>query len=392
MIGEQRERNHRHDGSQGPARRPTDAELEDMTEEQLAKLAAELDDVVVVRNADKWPVAGTRAEKRAERGVAAWFALSGLAGAVFLAAYLFWPFHYVPPNQPGHEIYALYTPIIGTSFGIAVLALGLGTISYVRKFFPDEVAVQERHDGRSGELERRTVMAQLASAGKDTGIARRSLIKRTAGLAAGVFGLGLGVAALGGLVRNPWKGGDQAALWVTPWAPENGEKVYLRRDTGVSSEDVVKNKIEVRVRPEDLDAASIETVFPFRLSDLEDPKKMDETLRASDAPVMLIRLRPGERVIQRAGQENYHYGDYYAYSKVCTHLGCPTSLYEAQTNRILCPCHQSQFLATEYGKPIFGPATRALPQLPITVDNEGYFIATSDFTEAVGPGFWERRS
>ncbi|MDT7667768.1 MAG: ubiquinol-cytochrome c reductase iron-sulfur subunit, partial [Pseudonocardiales bacterium] len=80
------------------------------------------------------------------------------------------------------------------------------------------------------------------------------------------------------------------------------------------------------------------------------------------------------------------------YSKVCTHLGCPTSLYESQTNRILCPCHQSQFLATEYAKPIFGPATRALPQLPITVDNEGYFIATADFDEAVGPGFWERRS
>jgi ubiquinol-cytochrome c reductase iron-sulfur subunit len=119
---------------------------------------------------------------------------------------------------------------------------------------------------------------------------------------------------------------------------------------------------------------------------------MSENLRASDAPVMLIRLRPGTQVTQRAGQENFHFGDFYAYSKVCTHLGCPTSLYESQTNRILCPCHQSQFLATEYAKPIFGPATRALPQLPITVDNEGYFIATADFDEAVGPGFWERRS
>ena len=62
---------------------------------------------------------------------------------------------------------------------------------------------------------------------------------------------------------------------------------------------------------------------------------------------MLIRFRPGEPVTQRAGQEDYHYGDYYAFSKVCTHLGCPASLYEAQTQRILCPCHQSQFLATD---------------------------------------------
>ncbi|MBO0849187.1 MAG: Rieske 2Fe-2S domain-containing protein [Pseudonocardia sp.] len=390
MTGEQRQRNDHQRGEQ--RQRPTDAELEEMSEEQLATLAGELDDVVVVRNANKWPVAGTRAEKRAERGVALWFVISGLAGLVFLAAFLFWPYRYVPPEQPGHLIYSMYTPIIGASFGVAVLALGAGTITYVKRFFPDEVSVQQRHDGRSGELERRTVMAQLASAGKGTGIARRSLIKRTAGLAAGVFGLGLGVAALGGLVRNPWKGGDKAALWVTPWAPENGETVYLRRDTGISSEEIIKNKIEIRVRPEDLDAASMETVFPFRLSDLQDATKMDETLRASDSPVMLIRLRPGEQVIQRAGQENFHYGDYYAYSKVCTHLGCPTSLYESQTNRILCPCHQSQFLATEYAKPIFGPATRALPQLPITVDNEGYFIATSDFHEAIGPGFWERRS
>ena len=59
---------------------------------------------------------------------------------------------------------------------------------------------------------------------------------------------------------------------------------------------------------------------------------------------MLIRLRPDTpSVIKRTGQESFHYGDYYAYSKICTHLGCPTSLYEQQTNRILCPCHQSQF-------------------------------------------------
>jgi ubiquinol-cytochrome c reductase iron-sulfur subunit len=379
------------DGTHSSAR-PTDAELDDMTPEQLATLAGELDDVVLVNNETRWPVPGTRAEKRAERAVARWFLLSALAALVFVVSFLFWPFHYVAPDQPGHLMYSLYTPVIGASFGLTVLLLGVGVISYVRKFFPDEVAVQQRHDGRSGELERRVLMAQLAAAGKDTGIGRRSMIKRSAGLAAGIFGLGFGVIALGGLIRNPWKGGDKAQLWVTPWAPANGEKVYLRRDLGISSEEIISNKIEVRVRPEDLDAASIETVFPFRLSDLHDAETMSENLRASDAPVMLIRLRPGTQVIQRAGQEKFHFGDFYAYSKVCTHLGCPTSLYESQTNRILCPCHQSQFLATEYAKPIFGPATRALPQLPITVDNEGYFIATADFDEAVGPGFWERRS
>jgi ubiquinol-cytochrome c reductase iron-sulfur subunit len=84
------------------------------------------------------------------------------------------------------------------------------------------------------------------------------------------------------------------------------------------------------------------------------------------------------------------WGNYIAYSKICTHAGCPASLYEQQTNRLLCPCHQSQFLITENARPIFGPASRRLPQLPITVDDEGFFVATSDYRETVGPDFWER--
>ena len=110
--------------------------------------------------------------------------------------------------------------------------------------------------------------------------------------------------------------------------------------------------------------------------------------------VMLIRLRhdDAKAVVERENQEDFHYGDYYAYSKICTHVGCPTSLFEAQTNRILCPCHQSQFDAMQYAKPVFGPAARALPQLPITVDEEGYLIARGNFIEPVGPAFWERES
>jgi ubiquinol-cytochrome c reductase iron-sulfur subunit len=363
---------------------PTAAEVEDMTLEQRARLAGDLDDVDVVHNQPKWPLSGTRAEKRAERSVALWFAISALSGLAFLGAFLFWPFEYVAPGQPGYSLYALYTPIVGFTFGLSVLAVGVGVISYIKKFFPDEVSVQQRHDGASDEVARLTVTAQLVKAGKDTDIARRKLIVRAAGGAAGVLGLGLGIAAVAPLVRNPWKGGDEAALWVTPWRPVNGETVYLRRDTGDPHEISL-------VRPEDQDPGSMETVFPFRESDRDDEEALIRSLRASDAPVMLIRLRPDTQVVHRGGQETFNYGDYYAFSKICSHLGCPTSLYEAQTNRILCPCHQSQFLATEYARPIFGPATRPLAQLPITVNDEGYLVAKGDFAEPVGPAFWERR-
>jgi len=371
-------------GAEGGAHAPEVSrdDVEGMSQAQLARLASALDDVEVVHNQDPWPVRGTRAEKRAARSVTMWFLISALSGLAFLAAFLFWPFEYVPPGDPGHSIMSLYTPIVGGTLGFSVLALGIAVIAYVKKFFPDEVSVQQRHDGPSDEVSRRTVVAQVVQAGKDTGFGRRKVIVGSAGLAAGVLGLGLGIAAVAPLVRDPWKGRDKAALWTSGWAPTNGEVVYLRYDTGDPEEVAL-------VRPEDQEPGSMMTVFPFRESERGDEEALLKGLRGSDNPVMLIRLRTDTSRTWKAGQEDLHYGDYVAYSKICTHLGCPTSLYESQTNRILCPCHQSQFLAIEYGKPVFGPAARPLPQLPITVNDEGYFVATGDFPEPVGPSFWE---
>ena len=90
--------------------------------------------------------------------------------------------------------------------------------------------------------------------------------------------------------------------------------------------------------------------------------------RQPDAATMLIRLRPEQLADRRTrgpARPTSRYGEYVAYSKICTHAGCPVSLYEQETSRILCPCHQSQFLVTQGAKPVFGPATRPLPQLPL---------------------------
>ena len=368
-------------GGQQP---PGDFDPSTASREELVRLGSALDGVTIAHREDPFPVPGTRAEKRTERQVARWFTVAAVAGLGFLAAYLFLPFEYVPPDAPGHQhlLYTLYTPIIGVLFGLAVFAVGAGTIAFAKHLLPHETAVQERHTGGSSEVDRATIGAILADSGTRSGIGRRSLIKRSAGLGAGVLGVGLGVFALGGLVRNPWKGGAQAALWVTPWRSNNGEPVFLRFDAEQLT----------LVRPEDLAAGSIATVFPYKRSWSEE--QATEAMRAADSPVMLIRLRPEQaaQVIQREGQVSFHYGDFYAYSKICTHLGCPASLYESQTARLLCPCHQSQFDMLQYAKPIFGPATRALPQLHIDVNDEGYFYAKGDFIEPIGPAFWERRS
>lgn len=372
-----------------PPKVPSDEELAGMSRDELVKLGTKLDGVELVEYPDPWPVKGTRAEKRAERAVAFWFALSGIAGLAFVVAFIFWPSKYVPADDPGHLMYSLYTPVIGATLGLSILAVGVGVLLYVRKFVPHEIAVQQRHDGGSNQLDKATILAQFADAGNRSTIARRPMIKRSLAFGGGIVGLAITVVPLGGLLRNPHaQSSNEDGLLHTGWLHHGDEKVFLRRDTGDSSQ------VEL-VRPEDLDAGSMETVFPFRESERDDHDALVHALKRADNPVMLIRLRPEDaaRVIKHEGQEDYNYGDYYAYTKICSHVGCPTSLYEQRTNRILCPCHQSQFDALQYAKPVFGPATRKLAQLPITVDPEtGYFISTGDFNEPIGPAYWERKS
>lgn len=363
---------------------PSDAELAEMSTEDLVRLGNRMDDIEVVSDRARFPVSGTRAERRAERQVAGWFVISALSGLAFLAVFIFWPWEYVPAGEEGSLAYALYTPIIGFTLGLSIVAVGMGVIAYSKKLLPEDLTIQQRHDGPSKEIERRTAAARLVQTGATSGLGRRKLIVRSIGASVGVLGAGLAVAAFGGLVKNPWKEGADSALLTTEWKSD-GERVYLRKNNG-ASEDVVL------VRAGDLPAGSMETVYPFRESDRSNPDKLKEVLTSADSPVMLIRLRNNVAVIKRAGQEDFNYGSLFAYSKICTHMGCPTSLYEDQTMRILCPCHQSQFVANEYAKPIFGPATRPLAQLPIAVDDQGYLYARSDFIEPVGPAFWERRS
>ena len=398
----------------------TNEELDRMSNAELAALGTELDDVTVAYRKERFPVEGDPREKSAAAGINAWLLVSVLCGIAFLAVYLFWPWE---PKFHGDEdlwVYTLYTPLLGLTSGLGFVTLGIAIIQYVKKFIPEEISVQRRHDGRSSELDRRTTTALLNDAWETSTFGRRKAMQGLLGGAGVLAGL-MVIAPLGGLIKNPWRPrtelgymGD-GTLWTHGWTiQDQGVKVYLGRDTGAIAElhegetgshySTAGVSRLVRMRPEDLAAASMETVFPLYEEDVNDGKEYDpnrdvyehhmHSLHGPRNSVMLIRLRSqdAQRAVEREGQEDFHYGDYYAYSKICTHIGCPTSLYEAQTNRILCPCHQSQFDALHYGKPVFGPAARALPQLPVTVDEEGYLIANGNFIEPVGPAFWERRS
>jgi len=114
----------------------------------------------------------------------------------------------------------------------------------------------------------------------------------------------------------------------------------------------------------------------------------DLLVAKSKAAVILHRMLPSEIVSSQT--RNWSVDGIVCYSKICTHVGCPISLNERTTHHLLCPCHQSTFDLADSGRVLFGPAARALPQLEITVDDEGYLVARRDFTQPVGPSFWER--
>ena len=346
---------------------PEADELRRMSKEELAHLGMAMDGVELVEYGEGY-IPGSPADKRAERHVAMWFLLAALFGLIFILVFIFWPAEYEPAYSDRQWVYALYTPLIGLTLGATILLFGLGVVSLAKKIMPHEVAIQQRHVGMSDEIDRQTLAAQVLDTGEKAGIKRRGMLKGSLLAAGGALGVAALVPVLGGLIKNPWAERADSPLWVTPWAPApDGTKVRMVQIDGTP------------IKPADITAGSMVTVFPA----------VPGGAKASDAAVMLFRVRSDSVVRIRDGQQGFQFGDFYAFSKICTHVGCPVSLYEQQTGRVLCPCHQSQFNLYEGMFPVFGPATRPLPQLPIELDSEGYFVASKDFVEAVGPGFWE---
>jgi ubiquinol-cytochrome c reductase iron-sulfur subunit len=352
-----------------PDAEPVDLDDPRLTRFDLVREGARRDGVEIVHYAPRFPVPGTRAEKRVERTIAFFFLLTGAAGTAFVVAFVAWPWQY----EPGHAMNDYYTPILGLTLGIALLGIGAGVVLYARKLLPEEISVQERHEGGSPSDEQRLTGATMLNMVDETAITRRPLLK-------GAIALGLlpvaavPVVALGGIIEDPHKDDSFNRTGFHPG--ENGEKIRLVRENATP------------IRPEEISVGGQITVFPGI--------PHGNTNEYADSPTLLIHLRQqdADELRRNIGRVPINadsiFENFVALSKICTHAGCPASLYEQQTNRLLCPCHQSQFLITDNARPIFGPATRRLPMLPIEVDDEGFFVAKSDYKVPTGPGFWER--
>ncbi len=349
---------------------PSDTDLDPaLTGFDLIRAGARRDGVEIVHYVPRFPVPGTKREKRIERTIAGLFLLAGLAATGFVVAYIWLPVGYAP----GTNKHKLMTPVTGFCLGVMLLAIGMAIIVWAKKLLPEEISVQTRHDQDVDYDERKLTGATMVNLVDELGIKRRPLLRRAALLGLAPVGVVAAAPLIGGLLKDPH---HPDVFFHTGFAGATRDKpIRLVRDDGSP------------IRPEEVSIGGQMTAYP----DIPG----GNTNKYADSPTLLIRLRAGDAQalrdkLPKRGNAGRMVGDLVAYSKICTHAGCPASLYEQQTNRLLCPCHQSQFSIVDNAEPIFGPATRKLPMLPITVDDEGYVVATSDYTEPVGPGFWER--
>jgi ubiquinol-cytochrome c reductase iron-sulfur subunit len=315
-----------------------------------------------------------RRERRSEFVVAFWFMVSVLGTLAFVVT-----------NFIGNTHKQYYTPLLGTFMALAVGGLGIGMIHWAKKLMGDEEAVQEREQHVATPAELEATERVFARGVETSGILRRPIIRRSLLMAGGALGL-IGIVPI--LNLGPLSGRRPKAFEETSWrfttlvTDGDGKKIQ-----GIRMIDQTGRAIKLG----DISAGGLLTVFPgIAAEELPGhpgfyPEPSLEV--KGNSTVLLIRLRPGDL---KGSNADDTYFDHIAFSKICTHAGCPVSLYEQQTHHLLCPCHQSIFDVTNRGRPIFGPAARPLPQLAITIDDEGYFIAKGDFNQPIGPTFWER--
>ena len=243
--------------------------------------------------------------------------------------------------------------IEGSLLAVALGGLGFGFVQVAKHLLPQGPYVEEREPLESTDED---VQAFAADFERGEGwMSRRGFLLKMLGVAGGAIGLA-------------------ALLPIRSLGPSPGNSLFRTRWR--------RNSLVVDEQGEPVTASTLVvggalTVFP------------EDHIGVEDSQTILIRLSDHD-VVTRPGREQWAPQGYVAFSKVCTHAGCPVGLYQQQFKKLLCPCHQSTFSVPDGATPVFGPATRSLPQLPLMVDSRGQLRAQGDYHEPVGPGFWDR--
>lgn len=298
-----------------------------------------------------------KAARRAERQVAALFLFSIIGTLLTLVAYFAIPLR----DAEGLAPVGVSNALLGTGLFLALFGIGTGAVHWAKTLMPDHEAIEERHQIAGTPEDQAEAVGILTTGVEESGIGRRPLIRNT------LVGA-LALAPLPAIVLLKDTGPNpEGVLAETIWAA--GTRLVTDPTGNPVRADEIPIGGVVHVQPEGIEESS---------------HFLDEKAKAA---VLLMRLEPEELAEESLAGA---YAGIVAYSKICTHMGCPVALYEQTTHHLLCPCHQTTFDVTQNCKVIFGPGKRPLPQLPIDVDGDGYLVATAGFAEPVGPSYWER--
>jgi ubiquinol-cytochrome c reductase iron-sulfur subunit len=329
-----------------------------------------------------------KAEKRAERQVAALFVLATLGSVGFVVSYFVFK---IGANPDTFGTLGASNTALGLCLAVTLLAMGAGIIQWARKLMGDHEIVEMRHTASSSQEDREATLGILQTGLEESGLGRRPLIRNTLLAAGGVLGI-LPIVMLRDLGPLPGDKLDHTIWDMGTWTPAE-QAWWQSKAQGRTLQRVVRDVVGTPIKLSEIEVGDLINCEPevlFATDDHDQPvvEGTDLLVQKAKAAVIVHRMVPSEIVSTQTA--NWSIDGVVCYSKICTHVGCPISLNERTTHHLLCPCHQSTFDLADAGKVLFGPAARPLPQLQITVDSEGYLVARRDFTEPVGPSFWER--
>lgn len=307
-----------------------------------------------------------KAADRVERQVSTMFTLAGLFAVGSCVAYFAIPrdsvLEFGPLTGNANNL------TIGLCLGLALFLIGAGAIQWAKKLMVDTEISEDRHPAYTEPAKKTEIIDAFQEGVAESGFTRRKLIRRSLIAATGLLGLPA-IVLLRDLGPAPGR-----ALYNTIWA--KGIRVV--------------NDVTLRpIKPSDLVVGQLVNAAPANLAPIQEESPVEYQNAKAKAAVIMVRIAP-DKIRATEERKNWGIDGILCYSKICTHVGCPISLYEQTTHHVLCPCHQSTFDLADGAKVVFGPAARPLPQLPLAVDAEGYIVAQSGFTEPVGPSFWER--
>ncbi len=308
-----------------------------------------------------------KAGDRQARIVATFFGLVPILAIIFVVIYFAVP----------KEMYIDFGPLrsnaqnvgFGLTLGLALLFIGMGAVQWARQLMYDGEMMDHRHPVASSEEDRVGILKTFDEGVAESGITRRKVLGRSL--------IGCGLLALPAVVLfadlGPWptRRRIEETIATTIWAP------------GIR---LVNDITYTPIKADEMQIGQLVNGQPENIQDFHGAQAQIEKAKAS---IIIVRMDPNTIKIPDS-RRDWQIGGILCYSKICTHVGCPISLWEHQTHHLLCPCHQSTFDLGDSGVVVFGPAARSLPQLPITTDAEGYLVARGPFTVPTGPSYFER--